>query len=347
MKNWMNLEFGINERRSFVVFRNPGEELVHFLLLGKPSDEATDSCFAVSGFSDSAPIFYPVEQRSDIKSDDFINGHTIDFKFTYERLEEINGTEPITYHKLVRKAIDEIRANRLTKVVAAQQQFDPESGPEPMALLRVLMNDDQAFVYFFHDPVRGSWAGASPEFLLKKRGNQMSCMALAGTRLTEERQTWTEKERREQQIVEDYLTTTLKANGVKKVKPSPPQTFSTGPLEHICSTVSGLIESKNWTAIIDQLHPTPALCGFPKLEAKKFIEENEALPRELYGGYLGEVSESSADLFVNIRCIRLGINGIRFFAGAGINSGSDPEKEWRETESKMGVMMAVLERLRS
>ncbi|MEM6517510.1 MAG: chorismate-binding protein, partial [Bacteroidota bacterium] len=112
------------------------------------------------------------------------------------------------------------------------------------------------------------------------------------------------------------------------------------------------------------LHPTPAVCGFPKLDAKQFILENENYNRQYYTGFLGELNfknrrtrntnrrnvENSAygsfrlesDLFVNLRCMQIIKNEAHIYVGGGVTRDSTPEKEWEETTNKAATMMDVL-----
>ncbi|MBC7426107.1 MAG: chorismate-binding protein, partial [Bacteroidia bacterium] len=95
--------------------------------------------------------------------------------------------------------------------------------------------------------------------------------------------------------------------------------------------------------ITNMLHPTPAVCGYPFNEALDFIKENEGYNREFYSGYLGPVyNNGDRQLFVNLRCMRIYEEDMVLFAGGGINKGSDPEKEWTETENKMKTLLNCL-----
>ena len=95
--------------------------------------------------------------------------------------------------------------------------------------------------------------------------------------------------------------------------------------------------------LISVLHPTPAVCGFPKLEAKKFILENENYNREYYSGFLGELNiHDATDLYVNLRCMQIKNNQIHLYIGGGITKDSIPEKEWIETANKAMTMKKIL-----
>ncbi|HLV50467.1 MAG TPA: chorismate-binding protein, partial [Flavobacterium sp.] len=90
--------------------------------------------------------------------------------------------------------------------------------------------------------------------------------------------------------------------------------------------------------LIQNLHPTPAVCGLPKKEAFDFIWENEGYNREFYTGFIGIEKENMKDYFVNLRCAQIFQNQIQIYVGGGITAESNPEKEWEETELKSGTI---------
>jgi isochorismate synthase len=101
--------------------------------------------------------------------------------------------------------------------------------------------------------------------------------------------------------------------------------------------------------VMNTLHPTPAVCGLPKAEAKQFLLQNEGYDREYYSGFLGELNydfatgeEGKTDLFVNLRCMKIEDNKAHLYIGCGITKDSDPEKEFVETVNKSMTMRRVL-----
>ena len=120
-----------------------------------------------------------------------------------------------------------------------------------------------------------------------------------------------------------------------------------GRLWHLCTEITAKITPNiPIQEIIQRLHPTPAVCGFPTNKARDFLLENEGYSREFYAGYCGltHLGEShSIDLFVNLRCAQLTDQGIFVFVGGGINSSSQEESEWQETENKAQTMLRVLQ----
>jgi isochorismate synthase len=159
---------------------------------------------------------------------------------------------------------------------------------------------------------------------------------------------WQQKEQDEQQFVTDFIVNELE-NKIDNLKISKPFTVKAGQLLHLKTDITGtLMKKSNLKQIIQKLHPTPAVCGFPKMEAKQFILENENYEREFYAGFLGELNkdfnsgENNTDLFVNLRCSKIENNTIYFYAGGGITKDSIPEKEWEETVNKTSTMKSCI-----
>ena len=83
-----------------------------------------------------------------------------------------------------------------------------------------------------------------------------------------------------------------------------------------------------------EIHPTPAVCGVPTIEALKKIKHIELHDRALYAGIIGVVDEENANLYVNLRCAQFTQGKAHLYVGGGLTSQSDPEAEWEETERK-------------
>jgi isochorismate synthase len=135
-----------------------------------------------------------------------------------------------------------------------------------------------------------------------------------------------------------------------------PYTFQAGSIIHIKTDIHATLDTQfDVSKIIDLLHPTPAVCGFPKNKSKEFILKNEGYDREFYSGYLGEWNKDfltyergKSDLFVNLRCMKLDIDSksnvtkSQLFIGCGITSDSNPEKEYFETVNKSQTLKKIL-----
>jgi isochorismate synthase len=163
-------------------------------------------------------------------------------------------------------------------------------------------------------------------------------MSLAGTLFNEEEQ-WTEKERAEQRVTSDFIEECLNWAEEEQVEIIE---LHQGKLRHLLSTYRKSWPKTALASLVQQLSPTPAVCGFPRFDAADFIAKNERIKRDLYAGYIGVQNPEGVLLHVNLRCAEFGENGVRLIAGGGINAKSNWEREWLETELKMGVISANL-----
>lgn len=99
--------------------------------------------------------------------------------------------------------------------------------------------------------------------------------------------------------------------------------------------------------IIQTLHPTPAVAGYPTHDAQQWLIKNENYNRGWYTGAFGWLegdlnARINGELSVMLRCALIKDNKITLFAGAGLISESDPEIEWLETELKMQTILEIL-----
>ncbi len=222
-------------------------------------------------------------------------------------------------------------------------------------------------MYCWYHPNVGLWLGATPETLLEVEQNRFSSMALAGTQeyLGTLNVVWDDKEKEEQQLVTDYVIDNLKSH-LSNLECSEVKTVKAGQVLHLKTDISGLLKesSKNLQKLIFTMHPTPAICGLPKVDAMQFILDNEHYNREFYTGFLGELNKEtkmqprsgrlntankangfnkrSSHLFVNLRCMQLQESKAILYIGGGITKDSNPENEWLETVKKAETIKSVL-----
>lgn len=205
----------------------------------------------------------------------------------------------------------------------------------------------EAFVFLFSTQSTGTWIGASPELLLRKDGEFISTMALAGTRPYSERaEEWDEKNREEQSMVTDFIAACLRRHcGVVSIGKK--YTKKAGLIEHICTPIFAYMpptdlaeeyeESYNnrLKQILTELSPTPAVCGSDRSISLDHIRDCEKFDREMYGGFCGpnEIDGISA-FFVNLRSAKVSRDAAAIYVGCGITPLSIPENEWQETELK-------------
>jgi len=117
-----------------------------------------------------------------------------------------------------------------------------------------------------------------------------------------------------------------------------------GRIRHLVTPISAHLESSaGLLAAVDRLHPTPALCGTPRDQARAFITAHEGIDRGWYGGPIGWTSAGGDGTFaVAIRSALLQANQAHAFVGAGLVAASEPAREWSETEQKLTTLAPAL-----
>lgn len=190
----------------------------------------------------------------------------------------------------------------------------------------------------------GYWLMATPELLLRQAGDKWMTMALAGTMAEGKEGGWSNKNRREQQVVEDYVSATL-APFADDVEKAGPYTTQAARLFHLRTDFTFTLRTgENINDVIAALHPTPAVCGLPKNAALESLAKYESFDRRYYSGFCGpwNICGDQA-LFVSLRCMEIS-DGKNFslYAGGGLLKESVERYEWQETEAKMQTMRNIL-----
>lgn len=196
--------------------------------------------------------------------------------------------------------------------------------------------------------------GVSPELLLRKRGAFITSNPLAGTvshaRMMDEKSARNHlmnsaKDRFEHQIVVDEIRETLHSYCSSLSVPSEPSLLRTAALWHLSTVIEGVLVDPevNVLQLASAIHPTPAVCGYPRDLAREAIYKVEDFDRGLFTGMTGWMnSRGDGEWVITIRCGILRRDSVRVFAGAGIVPGSKPELEWEETSAKMTLMLSAL-----
>ncbi|MGE5438824.1 MAG: chorismate-binding protein, partial [Bacteroidota bacterium] len=97
-------------------------------------------------------------------------------------------------------------------------------------------------------------------------------------------------------------------------------------------------------AIMEGLHPTPAVCGVPQADAMNVIKKMEDYHRGMYAGIVGWFNfKKEGEFAVAIRSALLKGRKLYAFAGGGIVEGSDPAAEYKETELKLKPILALFD----
>ncbi len=344
----------IKESKAFAFYRMPGEDEFSFIT-GEVMSVHSFDFINQRGF-----VFYPYEVEDDIPAY-FISSDQL-MKISSEQLNEIElhgdylftsgGVDTVddysSYYNRITALIQELKTGKAQKAILSRVHVRADKLENPFQLLSILaMKYAQAFVYMIHIPGRETWVGATPETLLRISGDIMQTVSVAATKALKDSRDWTAKEFEEQDLVTRYIEQIFKSHQVGYRKHGPDDYYA-GNVMHLKTRFEALKpeQPQKLKAILQDLHPTPAVCGLPKTAAKSLIKSVEDHNRRYYSGFLGPVdSDSVTHLFVNIRCMKLLTGKQMLYIGGGITTRSEPEKEWNETIIKSHTLLDALENI--
>ena len=337
---------------AFTLFKKPLSDSICAIL------QNDNELCVVNNYEESGFVFAPFDTDKAavlLKPDVFISTTIGNGVKRVARIirEEKPGNDIENAHKeKVAKAINEIRKGKLDKVILSRIEKKELLKVDPISIFKKLViNYPSAFSYLWFHPKVGMWLGATPEVLLQVNDNNFSTMSLAGTQLYNDSTNvlWELKERNEQEIVTKAIVSGLES--VLNTEPllEGPETVKAGNLLHLRTKITAPLKNTGLKKLVEVLHPTPAVCGYPKSKAKDYILENEGYDRTYYTGFLGplnldEDGEKSAStaLYVNLRCMEIKNKEALIYVGGGITNDSDPHEEWIETINKSQTIKKVL-----
>ncbi|MGH7686774.1 MAG: isochorismate synthase [Candidatus Dormibacteria bacterium] len=262
------------------------------------------------------------------------------------------------YQDAVAEALRSIDSNDVEKVVLARTLVvETDRVLDPSVIARRLYHADPD-CHIFAVALPGTahaLVGASPEMLLRRRGNRVASDPLAGSaprssdpvedRERGEQLLQTVKERREHRLVAEAVADTLSTFCDNLEVDPQPSLMSTATLWHLHTAIRGKLkpDAPDALTLAAALHPTPAVCGTPADAALSLIRELEPFDRRFYAGLAGWVdAHGDGDWVIALRCAELMGRTARLYAGAGIVAGSEPEAEDREADIKFSAMLHAL-----
>lgn len=265
------------------------------------------------------------------------------------RMEDIYVDE---WKELVRDAIAQLDETK--KIVLARRRMIKFDKPIniPYVLNRALQSERNSYLFILESN-QSVFFSQTPEQLLKVEDGVLSTKAVAGT--IKRSNDIDEDERNIQAFLKDKKNLGEHDFVVKSILDDitpyvdnieynhSPNILKNDHLYHLYTQIQGQLKNNSFIGLIDEMHPTPALGGYPKNEALKFIEENEFGTRGLYGAPVGYIDmNDDCEFIVAIRSMLIKQNQTTLFAGCGIVKDSDPDSELAETAVKFSPMMNAL-----
>ena len=263
------------------------------------------------------------------------------------------------WREQVSVAIAAIKSGKLEKVVLARDitatsnlQIDARN------LLQRLEIDYPSTWLFLVDGL----IGATPELLIRLNKSLVTSRVLAGTiRKTgnEDRDlalaaslAKSSKDLEEHEYAVRSIADALALFCSSTNIPESPFVLHLSNVMHLATDVTGVLNDSAKQAdvftLIEQLHPSAAVCGTPTEIAKKLITDLEQMNRGRYAAPVGWVdAHGDGEIAIALRCGQLSDDNksIRIFAGCGIVAGSDADNEFAESQAKLMPMRTALETL--
>jgi menaquinone-specific isochorismate synthase len=258
----------------------------------------------------------------------------------------------LQWEHAVARAVARIKAGSLSKVVLARDQRATAERPVDVRVLLGRLASRYPGCYTF--AVAGL-VGATPELLIRRHGQQISSLVLAGTapRGPNPREDAAigaamlasakdvEEHKYAVASVRDALAPLCTC---LEVEPRP-SLLALANVHHLATKVTGtLADDRSALSVAAALHPTAAVGGTPTDAAMELIRELEGMDRGRYAGPVGWVdARGNGEWGIALRCAEVDGPRARLFAGCGIVAGSDPVAELAETQSKLRPMQYALE----
>jgi isochorismate synthase len=261
------------------------------------------------------------------------------------------------YRDLFELAHRQIRAkgSTLKKVVLSRQLHINIDEITPSDYLDIFLTActryPQSFIALWYTPESGLWLVATPECLLEKVTSTLwRTMALAGTMTWDAgapmagKAYWSPKDKREQNIVAEYLHDTLQPYA-EYIERSHTYPVRAGELAHLRTDFTFSIRMNTKLGeLINEIHPTPAVCGLPKDDALICINRVEGPTRSYYSGFSGPLNlDYDTRFYVSLRCMQAKGHSAILYAGGGLLRDSDEDIEWTETERKLRTILSLFE----
>lgn len=253
------------------------------------------------------------------------------------------------FFELIARIRASIEHGDLEKLVLARRVGLTLARPlDPARVLRRLSAIAPECVRFAFRTGGSVFLGATPERLVEKRGVQFETDALAGSiRMGEAplRLMESQKERAEQAIVVREVKKALEPLAAAIDHAPVPEIHRLRHLTHLRTRIRGTLrEALHVLDLVERLHPTPAVGGFPRARALSWIAEHEPDERGWYSGPVGWFDrEGNGEFAVALRSgVFQGAEGA-LYAGAGIVEGSDAASELAETRWKLAALLGALE----
>lgn len=260
------------------------------------------------------------------------------------------------FESAVRRVQEYITAGDCYQVVLSQR-FSKDVAADPVTIYRALRaTNPSPYMYFFQ---LGDEAviGASPEMLVRCRGQRLDYRPIAGTRRrgATEAEDWLlgeEMRADEKEVAEHMMLVDLGRNDLGRVSDygsvevdelMTVERYS--HVQHLVTSLRGrLRDGLDRFDALASCFPAGTVTGAPKVRAMEIIRELEPCPRGVYAGAILYLDYAqNLDSCIAIRTIVMREGKAYVQAGAGLVADSVPEREYEETVNKARALFRAIE----
>jgi anthranilate synthase component 1 len=251
---------------------------------------------------------------------------------------------------------DHIAAGDCYQAVLSQR-FSREVRAESISIYRALRATNPSPYMYFLRLGDETIIGASPEMLVRCRGQRLDYRPIAGTRKrgateTEDWMLGEEMRADEKEVAEHTMLVDLGRNDLGRVAEygsvKVEELMGIERYSHVQHLVSSLrARLRDGLDRFDALascFPAGTVTGAPKVRAMEIIQELEPEPRGVYAGAVLYMDYAdNLDSCIAIRTIVMREGRALVQAGAGIVADSVPEREYEETITKARALVRAIE----
>lgn len=262
----------------------------------------------------------------------------------------------VIWEQSVTDAVAAIQRGEVAKMVLArEEQLTSDHDFSAIAALNQLRHANQTAALFAMQCGPSWFLGATPERLVRLIERRVDITCLAGSIAIgdsdEERVALaaqlmaSQKDREEHEIVVDSTIEALSGlcTEITRVAQTP-RVMTARSVQHLQTPlVANAALGVSVLDLVERLHPTPAVGGYPRREALAAIERLEEIDRGWYAGPFGWLDlRGEGEFSVAIRSALLTGRVATAYAGCGIVAASNSAAEYRETELKLRPMLSAL-----
>lgn len=265
---------------------------------------------------------------------------------------------PTQWEANVDKALARIHSGEISKVVLARDLVAQSDLPFDTRHVMRKLSEKYGSTWIF---AVDNLVGATPELLVRLNKGLITSRILAGTiqRTGDDERDLalaaslarSSKDLEEHEYAVESVAQTLAPFCSSTNVPETPFVLHLSNVMHLATDVTGVLTDSLAPAdlftVVRELHPSAAVCGTPRPAAQKAIREIEQMSRGRYAGPVGWVdSKGEGEIGIALRCAQINSKNpreIRLFAGCGIVQGSDPTKEYGESQAKLLPIREALE----